>query len=56
MNIDRAFHKAANISRAELYGMDQDPQMPLNLADDARTPFLGFSGENYKHESIRRTL
>ena len=42
-----AFLKSARISRADLYGATQDPQLPINLVEDARIPFLGFAGERY---------
>lgn len=44
----KPFHEAANISRAALYGSTDDPQMPRNLQDDARVPFLGFCGPRYQ--------
>lgn len=48
MPLVEAFHQAANISRATLYGCVADPQMPVHLQEDARTPFLGFCGPSWK--------
>lgn len=47
-----AFHHAANIRRATLYGCEDDHQMPLHLQDDARTPFLGFCGPKWKSGGV----
>lgn len=42
-----AFHHAANVGRAALYGTDTDSQLPLHLHADARVPFLGYGGPRY---------
>lgn len=42
-----AFHQAASVSRAALYGTESDAQLPLNLVSDARVPFLGYCGPRY---------
>jgi hypothetical protein len=43
-----AFHRSARISRAELYGVPQDRQLPAHLVEDARIPFLGFAGSQFQ--------
>ncbi|MES2508977.1 MAG: hypothetical protein V4625_03565 [Pseudomonadota bacterium] len=43
-----AFARASRVSRAFLYGLDADRQLPLHLPDLARTPYLGFTGKNYQ--------
>jgi hypothetical protein len=47
MTFAHAFHRAATVSRATLYGTTVDRQLPLNLQDDARLPLLGFCGTKY---------
>ena len=42
-----AFQKAASVSRAALYGIASDAQLPLNLVTDAKVPFLGYCGPKY---------
>lgn len=42
-----AFHRATQVTRAELYGTPNDTQLPLNLQTDAGIPFLGFCGPQY---------
>ena len=42
-----AFHRAARVTRAALYGEQEDLQLPPNLHSDARVPFLGFCGRRY---------
>ncbi|MFC5520096.1 hypothetical protein [Polaromonas jejuensis] len=46
-SIALAFQRSANVSRAALYGTERDAQLPLNLAADARVPFLGYCGPRY---------
>lgn len=46
--IAETFLTSARVSRAALYGVSQDPQLPTNLVDDARIPFLGFAGTKYR--------
>jgi len=43
-----AFHRAAQVTRAALYGTQTDSQLPLHLQSDARVPFLGFCGPRYR--------
>jgi hypothetical protein len=45
--ITSAFHRAARVSRADLYGISPDQQLPAYLTTDARTPFLGFVGHKF---------
>lgn len=47
-----AFHKAASISRATLYGSQCDRQLPAHLQSDARVPFLGFCGPCYRSGGV----
>jgi hypothetical protein len=47
-DLARAFAAASRVSRATLYGMDDDAQMPMHLPRHARIPYLGFAGANYK--------
>lgn len=47
MTFAQAFHRAASVSRATLYGTPVDRQLPQNLQDDARLPLLGFCGPKY---------
>ena len=42
------FQRVAQVGRASLYGTKQDAQMPINLIEDARIPFLGFCGPRYQ--------
>jgi hypothetical protein len=42
-----AFHGAASVTRAALYGTQSDLQLPKYLQADARVPFLGFCGPRY---------
>lgn len=46
-SIASAFQRSAGVSRAALYGTERDTQFPLNLAADARVPFLGYCGPRY---------
>lgn len=46
------FHRAAQVTRAALYGTPNDPQLPLNLVPDARVPFLGFCGPDYGNGGV----
>lgn len=43
-----AFLKSARVSRAELYGVAPDRQLPANLIEDAHIPFLGFAGPRFQ--------
>jgi len=47
-----AFHRASRITRAALYGTQNDSQLPLNLQSDARVPFLGFCGPGYRKGGV----
>ncbi len=48
MTLAIEFQRVAQIRRASLYGTEKDPQLPAHLVEDARVPFLGFCGPNYK--------
>jgi len=47
IDIAKTFLDPAKVSRAALYGVSPDRQLPANLVDDAHIPFLGFAGPQY---------
>jgi hypothetical protein len=46
--IARAFQAATKIPRSQLYGTEEDRQIPNSLIDSAQTPYVGFVGRKYK--------
>jgi hypothetical protein len=45
------FHGLVQISRTEIFGVDNEKYMPLHLPDDAGTMFAGYVGQEYKPAS-----
>jgi hypothetical protein len=48
MTLAAKFHRAAQVPRSSLYGVEQDSQLPKSLHEDARVPFIGFAGARYQ--------
>ena len=51
-SVESAFLRSARITRTELYEIENDRQIPINLVRDAHLPFLGFAGPRYKHGGV----
>ena len=51
-SFSEAFSTAAKVTRSEVFGTDNDRWLPINNQDDAKLPFLGYVGANFRPGGI----